>query len=254
MEYKSYQDKKKEFDNNVLLYLAKRIFEDYDETDACHLGILDGTGNIQGTPKYRQEWAYTGLDNLITFMKQSIGPSQLQAFFKNFAFIKDIDPLFVMDRGFNIDYGLVRESLGNIVTKVQDKSYLPDYLYHDEENIPEIPDHLNFCDMASNALTIGTFLLYAMRKDSIPTSVDFDENIKRAVEMTFSMRPFGEYDECLEYCTENKLVEYNKVSSEGIRLVAEIAMELIDSGILSNNKNRIENQAANWIKIGNMYE
>jgi hypothetical protein len=253
MDFKSYQEKKSEFDNNALIYIAKRVFEDYDETDACHLDIIDGTGNINNNPNPKDKWAYTGLDNFITFIKQSIGSDQLRSFFRNYAFVKDLDPLFVISKGNKVDFEEIRETLGNIVTKVQDKSYLPDYLYHDDESIHDIPEHLNFNDLACNALTIATFLLYALRKDSVPTSIDFDYNIKRSVELTFNMRPIGEYDECLRYCIENKLIESDKVSSEGIRLIVEIAQELEGSDLLSTDKHRIENQTANWKKLGKMY-
>ena len=46
MTYKLYKQRKEEFDNQVFLYIMKRLFEDRDESDACHEGIIDGIGNV----------------------------------------------------------------------------------------------------------------------------------------------------------------------------------------------------------------
>lgn len=253
MNYKSYQEKKKEYDDQIYVYLAKRIFDDYCETDACMNDIIDDTGAIINNPTHRNDWSYTKLDNFITYLKQYIGKDNLRAFFKNYKNLHELDPLFIMTHGNSIDNNKVIDSLSKIITKMQDKSYLPEYLYHSDVNVEE-DESKTFSEQASHALTLATYLLYAIRLDRTPSKVDFEHNIKPSVEITFNYRPCDDYNGICSYCEENKLTYSGKITSEGIRLVVEIATELVNSGLLSNDKSRVENQSANWIKLGSAYK
>ena len=199
MNYKSYSDKKKEYDNKTFLYIAKRLFEDLDETDAAQEDIIDGVGNVLKNPDSTNDWAFTTLDRLLLMMRQQLGEEALRDMLQHYQFIEDIDPLFIIERGPDYNYANLRKILGAIVTKVEDKSYLPEYLYHDDNEEFIEDDELNFTDKVRRAFTISTYLLYAIRNDMAPSTVTYDKNVVPSVELTFGIRAWGNCDEISDF-------------------------------------------------------
>ncbi len=250
MDYKLYSNKKEEFDNKVFLYIAKRLFDDLDESDAAQENIIDGVGNVLKEPNGVNNWSFTSLDRLLLLIRQQIGEKELRNVLNNYEFVKDVDSLFIISNNINTDFSKLRDILGSIVTKVEDKSYLPDYLYHDnnEEYINE-DDNYSFNDKVRRALTVATFILYGVRNDKVPNIISYDKNIIPSVELTFGIRSWGSYEDCFEFCQEHGLTEFDKVTGEGIRLIVMLAKLFVEGNLLINDSTRVENQHRNWSKL-----
>jgi len=252
MSYKPYASKKQEFDDKVFLYIAKRLFDDLDESDAVEQDLIDGIGNVLKEPNKTNEWAFTSLDRLLIMMRQQLGEDNLRDMLHHYNFTKDIDPLFIMTRDNGFDFEKAREALGSIITKVEDKEYLPEYLYHDddEEYINE-DDGYSFNDKVRRALTIATYILYGVRNDNAPNTSTFDLNIIPSIELTFGVRPWGTHDDCVKFCDDHQLTELGKVTGEGIRLLVALSKLIIEGDLLIKNSDRVENQSRNWTKLAN---
>jgi len=246
MNYKPYKEEKHKFDEQAFVYLMKRVFEDYDESDACHSGVIDGIGNVIGEPDGKSEWSYTMLDQFMNMIKQNLSEDALRNIFSDYSHMRDIDPLFIIKNG-DVDYSKYIECFKNVVTKVNDKSFLPEYLFHEDTYIEE-EEGLNFTDQVSRSLTIGTFLLYTLRNNRNLVDVDFSD-ILESVESTFNMRPFGTFDVISSYCKDHGLIDSAMITEEGIRLLVVIAKEVTDGDILTKSKELQHNHRANWIKL-----
>jgi hypothetical protein len=252
MKYTSYAARKKEYDDRMFLYIAKRLFDDLDDSDAAHEDIIDGVGNVLKNPDATNDWAFTSMDRLLLMMRQQLGEDELRAMLGHYEFAKEIDPLFIMSHESDYDYQGLREVLGAIVTKVEDKSYLPDYLYHDnDEEYIEEEDGMNFTDKVRRALTIATYLLYGIRNGSMPSTSHFEQNVCPSVELTFGVRPWGTHEDCVKYCDEHGLTEYRNITGEGIRLLVTLAKLFDGAGLLLKDSSRVENQTRNWTKLAN---
>jgi len=246
-DYIPYTEKKKKFDSLVMHYIAKKIFEDIEDTDAYELDILDSVGNELGGLTKGNEWAFTHLDRFILALKQMAGQDRLRSLLNSYKWVSEVDPLFIMNMDEKTDFEKINSCLHKIVTKIDDSTYLPSELEHDDGYIED--DSLDFCKQVSKTLTIITFLLYTLRNNSIPTSIDFDTNIKSSVECTFHIRPTGTFAECLDFCKEYNMVDSSKITNEGIRKLVSIAKDLNEGGMLISKDERIENQVRNWKKI-----
>jgi hypothetical protein len=244
MTHKPYKERKLEFDTQVFSYLMKRIFEDFDESDACNAGIIDGIGNIVKEPDYKSQWTYTMLDQFITMMKQTMGQDTLRDMFADYSHCKDYDPLYMMnDATLSVDMSHIK----NIVSIVNDKSYLPAHLYHVDDTFIDEERGLNYSDQISKALTIATFLLYGLRSERCPDRNLFSDAIVGSVESTFNTRAFNDYEKIADFCKKNKLID-SRISNEGIRMIVKIARELVHSNILAKN-DHAHNRTALWIKL-----
>jgi len=256
MKYKSFEEQKKIFDNLLVHYFAKRVFDDVAESDSTMEDITDSVGNIVNPPTNKNEWAFTHFDKLILALKNSLGTKYLQNLLDHYRWIKDIDPLFIMNMKKDTDLSNVRKHLGMIVTKMEDSSYLPSDVEHSAEHIEYESENKNeresFCDKVSKALTMATFLLYSYRNDRVPTGIDFDKNICPSVEITFNIRCFGNYEQCKKHCTEYRLIDDSGITPEGVRKMKSIAECAYDANILSENTNRVENQSHNWEKLAKL--
>jgi hypothetical protein len=246
MNYKSYKEEKKQFDSQAFAYIMKRVFEDYDESDACHVGIIDGIGNVIGESDSRSEWSYTMLDQFINMVKQNLSEESLRHLFDEYSYMQDIDPLFIIKNG-DIDYSKFKECLSRIITKVNDKSFLPEYLFHEDDYVEE-EEGMNFADQVSRALTISTFLLYTLRGGRNLVDVDFSD-IQESVECTFNMRPFGTFISISSFCKDHGLIDSSVITEEGIRLLVAISKEVSEGGVLTKSKEMKHNHRANWIKL-----
>lgn len=249
MDYKSYSDKKKEYDNTAFLYIAKRLFEDLDESDAAEEGIIDGVGNVLQEVNHTNDWAFTALDRLLLMLRQQLGEENVRNMLQHYSFTKDIDPLFIMSHGPKYNYGRLRRVLGSIVTKVEDKSYLPEYLYHEENEEYIEDDGLNFTEKVRRAFTVASYLLYCIRNNKTPNNTIYDKNVIPSIELTFGMRPYGNFDEIVEFCDGHKLTYAKEITGEGIRLVVELSKLFDDAELLIKDSSRIENQTNNWKKL-----
>lgn len=244
MTHKPYKERKMEFDTQVFSYLMKRLFEDFDESDACHNGIIDGIGNMVKEPDYKSQWSYTMLDQFITMVKQTMGQDALRNLFTDYGHYKDYDPLYLMN---DPAHAVDMKHIKNIVSIINDKSYLPEHLYHNDDTYIEEEKGLNYADQVSKALTIATFLMFAMRSERCPDRGMFNEDISGSVESTFNTRFFNDYERVAEFCKKNKLISTN-ITNEGIRMLVKIAKELSYSGILTKNDHP-HNKTGLWIKL-----
>lgn len=249
-DYIPYPDKKKKFDSLVMHYIAKKIFEDIEDTDAYDLDILDSVGNEIGGLSQKNEWAFTNFDRFILALKQIVGQDKLRELLDSYKWIDEMDPLFIMNMDEKTDFEKISACLHKIVTKIDGSTYLPSELEHDGDYIEN--DSLELSKQVSITLTIMTFLLYTLRNNSIPTSIDFDRNIKPSVECTFHIRPSGTFSGCLAFCKEYNMVNSSGITNEGIRKLVSVAKDLCEGGILTSKDERIENQVRNWKKIGEM--
>lgn len=246
MNHKPYKEEKEQFDNQTFAYLMKRVFEDYDESDGCHEGIIDGIGNVIGKPDGKSEWSYTMLDQFINMLKQNLSEDALRNIFDNYSHMRDIDPLFIIKNG-DVDYTKFADGLSNIITKVNDKSFLPEYLYHEDSYVEE-EEGINFTDQVSRSLTVGTFLLYTLRGNRNLVDVDFSD-VLESVECSFNMRPFGTFDTISTFCKDHGLIDSSAITEEGIRLLVILSKEVTDCNILTTSKEMKHNHRANWIKL-----
>jgi len=246
MEYKSLENRKKEFDDVLIKYFSKRVFDNIGESDACNQDVIDSVGNILSQ---KDDWSFTHFDKLILALKNSLGEKYLRNLLKLYKYMEDIDPLFIMNMEKGTDMKKVRENLGLIVTKMEDSEYLPNALEHSEEHIEYDNENMNFCDKVSNALTVATFLLYTLRNDKVPTEIDFDKNVVPSVAITFNITPLKDYKKCLSYCNDYGLIDNSVISEEGIKKLVSISKYIIDGNIASNKIKRVENQSYNWGKL-----
>lgn len=247
-KYIPYSEKKVDFDAKAMRYIAKKIFEDIEDSEAYDANIIDSVGNEIDNLTEKNAWAFTHFDKFILALKQMVGQEKLRDLLSHYEWIQYMDPLFIINMDENTDFDKAREYLGKIITKIDDISYLPSELEHDKEYLEE--DNLDFCKKVSKTLTIITFLLYALRHQSIPTSIDFVKNIIPSVETTFHIRPAGTFDECLEFCKKYKLIDSSNITNEGIRKIVSIAKDLVAGGLLTSKEERVENQTRNWKSIG----
>lgn len=244
-----YKKTKIDFDNKMYVYLMKRLFDDIQESDACNMDIIDAMGNIIGTPDKSDKWAFTMLDKFILLIKKQVGHDNLKSLISNFEYIKNIDPLFIMNMKAGTNLHTVKDTFDKIVTAVNDKEYLPESLYHDDSYVEMKEEVLNYCDYVSKALTIATFLVYTIRHDRVPTTIEFDGSIINSVEATFNVRAIGSYDEIKKFCEDNNLIDHNNITKEGIKLLVRLSKIIVSGNILSTNRDRIENQAHNWKRL-----
>ena len=247
-DYTPYPEKKKKFESLVMHYIAKKIFEDIEDTDAYELDILDSVGNEIGGLSPKTEWAFTNFDRFILALKQIVGQDRLRDLLDSYKWIDEMDPLFIMNMDEKTDFNKINACLRKIVTKIDGLEYLPSELEHDGEHIEN--NSLELSKQVSKALTIITFLLYTLRNKGIPTSIDFDKNIKPSVECTFHIRPAGTFAECLAFCKEYKMIDPSGITNEGIRKLVSVAKDLVEGDMLNSKDDRIENQVRNWKKIG----
>jgi len=252
MEYKSYEKQKENFDQLATNYFVKRIFDSIADADSTREDITDSVGNILiNEPAPKSKWAFTHFDKLILSLKASLGEKYLQNLLQHYKYIEELDPLFIMNMDKNTDIKNVRKHLGLIITKMEDVSYLPMGVEHDEEHI-EDDEEETVSDKVSESLTIATLLFYTYRNDRIPTEIDFNANVCTSVEMTFNIRAYKNFAECKEFCLKNKLINVTSITRDGIRKMKSIAECAYDGNILANTKNMIEDQSHNWEKIAKL--
>lgn len=248
MKYKKSQEKKKEFDEVVALYLASKVFTSMQESDAYKEGIIDGVGNQLKQPNSTNDWAFTLLDKMILAFKQHFGEDKLEELLKNLKWVGDIDPLLITNLSKDSNLIKIRDCLRLIVTKVEDANYMPDSVEHKQEFLMESDD--SFKNRVSFCITVATMLLYSLMKEEVPTGIDFEHNVMPSVELTFSITPCRDYEKCLEYIKKNNLVDsYGAITPRGIRLIVSVAKDAVSGDILNRKAEREENKYIQWEKL-----
>ena len=205
MKFKKSQDKKKEFDQMVALYLANKIFTPISQTDAYKEHIIDGVGNVIKNPMVNNEWAFTVLDKIILGLKQHFGEAKLKDLLKNLEWTGDVDPFLIINSKQDSSLNKIKDTLKLIITKVEDADYMPDKIEHKEEFLQESEE--SFRTRVSFAITLATVLLYSLRNDEVPDEIYFRHNVIPSVELTFSITPSTDYDKCITFIKKNNLVD-----------------------------------------------
>ena len=133
MKFKKSQEKKKEFDEMVAMYLANKVFTPISQTDAYSEQVIDGVGNVIKEPNSTNDWSFTVLDKMILAFKQHFGEAKLKELLKNLEWTGDIDPFLIINSKKDSGLNKIKDCLKLIVTKVEDADYMPDKVEHKEE-------------------------------------------------------------------------------------------------------------------------
>ncbi len=246
MKHIPYNEQKKKYDYAVMSYIAKRIFTDIDDTPAFNAGVIDSFGNMRKDPV---GWEFTNLDRFVLAIKQQIGEENLRDLlevYSDHADINDFRLMRTMDKPF---IPSEMDSLKKIVSTMESLAYLAegrDDSYIDDENV----DHCGFDGRVSNALTLATFLLYAMKLERMPTSVEFFTTIIPSVEVTFYHSANNDYDQLKEFIQKNKLMDEKSLATRAVRALVSAATSMLDGGLLTMDGSRIEDQSRSWEKLG----
>lgn len=248
MKFKKSQEKKKEFDEIVALYLANKIFTPTINTEAYKEHIIDGVGNVIKQPDSTNDWSFSLLDKMVLAFKQHFGEVKLKELLKNIEWAGDIDPFLILNSTKDSNLHKIKDILSLIITKVEDSDYMPDKVEHKEEFLQESEE--TFRNRASFSITLATILLYSLINEEVPNQIDFQHNVIPSVELTFNMTPCSNYEKCLTFIKKNNLVDsYDKITNRGIRLVVSIAKDVVSGKLLNTKAEREENKYTLWEKL-----
>lgn len=248
MKFKKSQEKKKEFDEIVALYLANKIFTPITNTEAYKEHIIDGVGNVLKQPNSTNDWSFTLLDKMILAFKQQFGEAKLKELLKNLEWAGDIDPFLILNSKKDANLHKLKDTLKLLITKIEDSDYMPDKIEHKEEFLQESEE--TFRDRASFSITVATMLLYSLMNEEAPNEIDFQHNVIPSVELTFNMTPCSDYDKCTTFIKKNNLIDsYNKITNRGIRLLVSIAKDVVSGNLLNTVAEREENKYTLWQKL-----
>ena len=245
MKHIPYAEHKKKYDDTVMSYIAKRIFTDIEDSAAFAAGVIDSVGNMK-TDK-QPGWEFTNLDRFILAIKQQIGEENLRELLEVYSDHADLNDLRIMR---TMDKPVGPSDLGSlksIVSTMESLAYLAEGR---EDSYIEDEDSGNFDARVSHALTLATFLLYAMKLGRMPTSVEFGTNVLPSVEVTFYHSADSDYDQLKEFVIKNKLMEDKSLATRAVRALVSVAGSLVDGGLLSNDGGRVEDQTRSWEKLG----
>lgn len=244
MQHKTYEQHKAEFDDNVMSYIAKRIFEDISKSPAFINGVVDGNGSILNKGN---GWEYTNLDRFVMALRHRIGEDSLRELLDVYSGYADVNDLMIM-KGLQKPIDNKRmNGLKRIVSKVDSLGYLDevrasgDYISSDDDSMDK---------KISWALTVLTFLMYSLRLDRPLTSVEFEVNVIPSVEVTFYVSAVRDFNVIKEFVDSSALLTDGKVNGKSIRAMVSCAKDMISSGILTRDGGRIEDQSRNWEKLG----
>lgn len=250
MKQVSYQEQKITFDDIVMKYIANRIFTPISESDACVNGLLDDIGNVISDPTSKNAWTYTNLDRFVLMVKQYIGERKLTETLDVYYYCGEVPALKLLN-GMNKKFNKSEvEFIDKIVAKVESVSYLPD----GSQVSGNYLDDSDECKILriSRVFTIASMLLYTLKQEKVPNSIEFDANILNSVEITFYMNAFNNFTECKKYLEDCRLIDGGKISDSGIKLLVSIAHDMVDGNLLSDNGTRIEDQSRSWKRLGAM--
>lgn len=247
MQYTKYNERKENFDDNVITYIASRIFESPKDSDQVKSGLMDEAGNILNPVNDNNYSQFTDLDKFIKYLKSSLGTKRLQKFLSEYNHIIDVDPLFIMNMNSKTPINKVKDGLIKIISQVEDRTFLPEYINRKKPDFMESIDDIR--TRTAFALTIINFLTYTFRNKTLPTSIDFKSNIIPSVECTFNIRGFDDYDMIKDYVITNQLADYNSINNTGIRLMANSAKIFNEYGLLNDAIKHPENYGNTYRKL-----
>lgn len=244
MQHKTYEQHKVEFDDAVMSYIAKRIFEDINKSPAFINGVIDVNGSMNGKGS---GWEYTNLDRFVMALRHRIGEDSLRDLLSVYSGYADVNDLMIM-RSFHKPVDNKRmTALRTIVSKVESLGYLDevrgsgDYMAVDDEPMDK---------KISWALTVLVFLMYSLRLDRPLTSIEFESNVIPSVEVTFYVSGTRDFAGIREFIESNHLTTDDKVNGKAIRAMVSCAKDMISGGVLTRDGGRIEDQSRNWEKLG----
>lgn len=255
MNYLPYETQKEQFDTHVMQYIAKRVISPIKDSDACKVDIIDDIGNEVSDINDNNKWAFTNLDRFILAIKQLVGERKLVNLLNVYNWLGDVDPLRLINNADTITaskFKTQKSYLDKIISLFDGIDYLPGDLQNTSGYIRDTDEHLTFPDFngrCSWALTLCSFLLYTIRQNNIPTSIDFDGNILPSTTLTFNVRPYNDYQECKSYLTSNGLVDTDGITHSGIKLLHSISKLLVDGELLTFVGGRIEERSRDWKKL-----
>ena len=232
MKYTPYKERKETYDDAIFTYIASRIFESPKDSDQVINGVTDEAGQLTKEMSHDDYWKLTDLDKLIRHLKSALGSKRLQYFIGEYNHVKDLDPLFIMNMSSKTPIKKIKKGLLEIISNVEDRSFLPDYTQRKEPDYIESDTDIR--KRSSFALTVLNFLLYTFKESKFPTSIDFKLNIMPSVECTFNIRPVTEYDTVKDYVIQSNLADFNAITKAGIRLVVKCASICENNGLLND--------------------
>lgn len=244
MEHKTYEQHKTEFDDMVMSYIAKRIFEDINKSPAFINGVIDANGS---TITKGNGWDYTNLDRFVMALRQRVGEDSLRDLLSVYSGYSDVNDLMIIKSLKKPIDNKRMIGLKRIVSKVESLGYLDevrssgDYVSPDDESMDR---------KISWALTVLVFLMYSLRLDRPLTSIEFDANVIPSVEVTFYISANRDFSEIKEFIDSGDLLTDGKVNGKAIRAMVSCAKDMITYGILTKDGSRIEDQSRNWEKLG----
>lgn len=238
---KRYRDKKLEFDNMVYGYLLRRLTEPVEMTDAYKSGAVDELGHPTGN-RTDDEWAYTNLDRLVFTIRSRMG-KELGNATTPYA---DVNYLSMMTRA--SDPKLYKEKYDGMVALVEQSSYLPEDTRSMDDIFVGDDDELTYDERVSRAMTVASYLMFCVKKNRLPTSVEYDDVILSETEATFNIRSIGSYDEITDYLKKSKIVDSRGLTNEGYVLAVRLAKWIVGFELCSDTEDT-DNQAYNWRRL-----
>ena len=249
MDYKDYSKQKYDYDKNVMQYLCKRLLQPIEDSDAYKEDLVDSAGQVISNADASNQWAMTPLDMLVFHIRSKIGRKALQSMLSNYIDLVDVDAMMLINTP-NMDINKYKKYAESIITKVESKEYLPNYLYPDSDQTWEDSENeLGFTDRLSRALTILTYLLYSLRNDKVCGTVDFECNVIPSVECTFNVQPCKDYEWIVDHCKKCGLTDASAITDEGMRLLHHASKDIVDAGLTNDKRTRIEDQSYNWRQL-----
>ena len=239
---KYYRNKKKEFDDIVYGYLVKRLCEPIERSDAYCSGRVDEFGHPLGKDN---DWAYTKLDALLFQLKSKLGDAIAEIENK----YGDVDSLSLMNG--MVEPDKYQEEFTPIISLVEESSYLPEGQRGfdgiiDENSDMTMPERISF------AMTVATYLLYCIKLDRIPTTVEFDNEVLPATEATFGIRSLGSCEEITDYLRTSKLINGKNLENHGYLLAVRLAKVIAANNICQHNNNSVDNLSRDWMVLSHV--
>lgn len=235
-----YKETKEKFDNRVYGYLAKRLLEPLEDTDAFGCGHIDEFGN-EVDPK--EDWAYTKLDRLVLGLRAVLG-DRLKEIVKEAGY-SGMDPLACMlGKAGPDDFN---KNFSPVVKLVEEASYIPASERGKTGALADSDSPMN--QRVSFSLTVATYLLECLLKDRNITPDEFDKEVLPGVEATFGVRSIGSAGEISGYLRSAGLIDGRDITQQGIVLAVRVARECVKHDLFTRCTRGIDNLSKSWEQL-----
>jgi hypothetical protein len=255
MKHKKFEAKKVSFDNKVMLYLMHKLFTDIKNSDAFKEELIDGVGNSNNPQRNDNAWAFTSLDKWLLNFKDKT-QDELKTDLKKYSWLKDIDPLYLIniEEPTTVDFKKLLNGWRQLISLIEDVEFLPDNVKRSNNYIElEDTNDRTFRDRLTFSTTILTILIYSLINERMPSSVDFVNSVCPSIETCFWVTPYKDYEKCVAYLKENKLIdEYNKITKKAMVLLVSAAKVSVENDLLNKKIEREENKYNIWEKLSKM--